>query len=77
MKSVSIYDASAAKRKVEKEQKAWKYIQDLSNLNAEDLDKIAVIDGNRKYTYKRMFREWERYAAVFSALNMTEEQNSR
>ncbi len=77
MKTVSIYDASAAKRKVEKEQKAWKYIQDLSNLNAEDLEKVAVIDGNRKYTYKRMFREWERYAAVFSALNMTEEQHAR
>ena len=40
-------------------------------------DKIAVIDGNRKYTYKRMFREWERYASVFSALKMTEEQSAR
>ena len=29
------------------DQKAWKYIRDLCNVNAGDLDKLAIIDGNR------------------------------
>ena len=77
MDYVSIYDATAAKREVKQDQKAWKYIREVCSLNDGDLDKVAVIDGNRKYTYKRMFREWERYASVFSALHMTEAQNAR
>ena len=77
MKTASIFDVTAGKRKVKKEQKAWKYIQDLCTLNDTDLNKLAVIDGNRKYTYRGMFREWERYASVFTALDMTEEQNAR
>ena len=77
METVSIFEAMAAKRKVQKEQKAWKYIQELCSLNGDDSDKVAIIDGNRKYSYKRMFREWERYASVFSALDMTEEENAR
>ncbi len=77
MDYVSIFDATTAKREVKQEQKAWKYIREVCSLNDGDLDKVAVIDGNRKYTYKRMFREWERYASVFSALHMTEDQNAR
>ena len=77
MEAISIFDATAAKREVPQEQKAWKYIRDVCSLNDGDLDKVAIIDGNRKYTYKRMFREWERYASVFSALRMTEKQNAR
>ena len=77
METESIFEATAAKRKVKKEQKAWKYIQEVCSLDDDGLDKLAIIDGNRKYTYKRMFREWERYASVFTALDMTEEQNAR
>ena len=77
METASIYDVSADKRKIEKEQKAWKYIRELCSLNAGDINKVAVIDGNRKFSYRRMFREWERYASVFTALEMTEEQNAR
>ncbi len=77
METTRIFDATAAKRKVQKDQKAWKYLQEVCSLNDDDMDKIAIIDGNRKYTYKRMFREWERYASVFSALGMTEEENAR
>ncbi len=77
MESISIFDATTAKRKVKKEQKAWKYLRELCSLNDSDLDKTAVIDGNRNYTYDRMFREWERYASVFTALDMTEEQKAR
>ncbi|MBO7702258.1 MAG: AMP-binding protein, partial [Eggerthellaceae bacterium] len=77
METESIFEATAAKRKVKKEQKAWKYIQEVCSLDDDGLDKLAIIDGNRKYTYKRMFREWERYASVFTALDMTEEQSAR
>ena len=77
METISIYDATAAKRKVKKEQKAWKFIRELCGQNASDLNKVAVMDGNRQYTYGQMFREWEHYASVFTALEMTEEQNSR
>ena len=77
MKAVSIYDVTADKRKVKKKQKAWKYLRDLSSLNGSDLNKVAIIDGNREYTYGRMFQEWERYASVFTAMEMTEEQGAR
>ena len=77
MEQVNIYKATAAKRKVNKKQKAWKYIRELCSQNGSDLNKVAIIDGKRKYTYGQMFREWEHYASVFTALNMTEEQKSR
>lgn len=75
--ALSIYDVTAGKQKISKEQKSWKYIRELNSLNDGDHDKLAIIDGNRKFTYGRMFREWERYASVFTALEMTEEQNAR
>ena len=77
MKKASIYEAMAPRRKVEQGQRAWKYIQDLSKISADDLNKTAITDGSKKYTYGLMFREWERYASVFSALDMTEKQNAR
>ena len=77
MKTASIYDMTAAKRKVKTEQKAWKYLRDICGQNGSDLNRLAIIDGDIKYTYAQMFREWERYAAVFTALDMTEEQNAR
>ena len=77
MEAVSIFDATKAKRKIKNKQKAWKYIQELCSLSEGDSEKLAIIDGNRKYTYAQMFRQWERYASVFSALEMTEEQNAR
>lgn len=77
MKAVSIYDATAAKREVSTEQKAWKYIRELCSLDDGALNKLAIIDGSRKFTYKRMFREWKRYASVFTAMHMTERQNAR
>ena len=77
MEAVSIYEMSAAKRKVKKEQRAWKYLRELCSLNSSDMNRLAVIDGNREYTYGQMFREWERYASVFTSLGMTEEENAR
>ena len=77
MGTESIFEKMAAKRKIKQGQRAWKYIRDLSSQDLGDLNKTAIIDGNREYTYGSMFREWERYASVFSALDMTEEQNAR
>lgn len=77
METVSIYEATTNRRKVKQSQRAWKYIQDLCNLTAGDMNKTALIDGRKEYTYGLMFREWERYASVFSALEMTEKQHAR
>ena len=46
-------------------------------IQSNDLNKPAIIDGNRTYTYGQMFREWERYATVFTSLGMTEVQKAR
>ena len=43
METVSIYDMSAAKRKVKKEQRAWKYIREVCSLNSSDLNKHFCI----------------------------------
>lgn len=77
MENVSIFEATTARRKVRQSQKAWKYIRDLCSLDLRDLNKTAIINGSREYTYGSMFREWERYASVFSALGMTEAEHAR
>ena len=59
------------------EQKVWKFIRELNSCSKERLDSAAVIDGGREYTYRQMFRRWERYAEVFSALGMTGKNHSR
>jgi acyl-coenzyme A synthetase/AMP-(fatty) acid ligase len=58
-------------------QKAWKYIQDINSTSAAALNKVALNDGVKAYTYGLMFRMWERYASVFTALRMTKEQDAR
>ncbi|MBR2707044.1 MAG: AMP-binding protein [Mogibacterium sp.] len=67
----------AERKQVRQSQKAWKYIRDVNNTSLSDLSRIAVEDGKRKYTYGLMFREWERYASVFTALGMTGANSSR
>lgn len=70
--------AQTEKRKrVRQSQKAWKYIRDVNNTEIADLRRTALMDGGRTYTYGLMFREWERYASVFSALGMTGEKGAR
>ncbi|MCR4876852.1 MAG: hypothetical protein K5922_06750 [Clostridiales bacterium] len=49
----------------------------MNNTSLSDLNRVALEDGARSYTYGLMFREWERYASVFSALGMTGEAHSR
>ena len=59
------------------EQKIWQFIKELNSGSDEQLDAIALVQGKRKYSYRQMFRWWERYAEVFSALGITEQNRSR
>lgn len=58
------------------DQSVWKYIR-RRNADPARLGRTAVIDCTRQYSYAQMFGEWERYARVFSALGMTEENAAR
>ena len=58
-------------------QRSWKYIVDINSASKARLDRIALIDMERTYTYRQMFRNWEKYAEVFSALGITEDNQSR
>ena len=59
------------------DQKCCKYIRALNSVSDERPDSIALFDGKRDYTYRRMFRRWELYAEVFSALDICAEHGSR
>ena len=59
------------------EQKCWEYLRELNSFSDERLDSVALIDFKRSYTYRQMFRKWENYAEVFSALNMTGARHAR
>ena len=58
-------------------QKSWKFIKELNSYSTERLDSVALSDGRREYTYDQMFRKWDRYARVFSALDITGKNQSR
>ncbi len=55
-------------------QKAWSFIKEK---NSHVLEKSALSDGAATYTYGEMFKQWERYASVFSALGMTADSKAR
>ncbi len=59
------------------EQKCWSFIRELNSCSAQRLDSVAIRDGYRQYTYRQMFRYWERYAEAFSAVNITDKNQSR
>ena len=63
------------RKQISPAQKAWHYIREVNSLHNCDLNKTAIVDGTKEYTYGLMFREWERYASVFTALGMTEEES--
>lgn len=67
----------AKRQNINRAQKAWKFLRDVSSTSLSDLSRTAVKDGSREYTYGLMFREWDRYASVFSALGLTGENHSR
>ena len=59
------------------EQKSWKFIKELNSYSRESLNAVALSDGKSDLTYRQMFRKWESYAEVFSALEITELNHSR
>lgn len=58
-------------------QKSWKFIKELNSYSEESLNRVALINGKRKFTYRQLFRQWDRYAEVFFAMKITQKQNSR
>lgn len=58
-------------------QKVWQFVKEHNMVEDGQLDKLAVIDAGRKITYGEMFDEWEQYARVFSALDITSSNKSR
>ncbi len=59
------------------DQKAFRFVKEMNSYSEERLDRIALIDGRRQYTYRQLFRSWDRYAEVFAALGITEQNGSR
>lgn len=59
------------------EQKCWQYIREVNGDSDERLDLVALTDCRREYTYRRMYGMWERYARVFSALDITSKSGAR
>ena len=55
----------------------YSYIKERRCVSKKDLRKLAMIDGTREYTYEEMFEQWDNYARVFSALNITDKNKSR
>lgn len=65
------------RRKTDTNQQVWKYIREVNSLSDESAEMTALIDGEKRFTYRAMFDEWHRYAAVFTALGMTDADRSR
>lgn len=59
------------------EQKNWEFIRELNSCSEDRLNATALKDGGREYSYRQMFRRWERYSAVFSELGIGEKHRSR
>ena len=59
------------------EQSVWHYLMERSAADEGREQAVALIDCTREYTYEQMFAEWYRYARVFSALGITEDNHSR
>ena len=58
-------------------QKCWSFIRELNSVSEERLNSVALRDNRTTYTYKQMFRKWERYAEVFTGLGIGEAARSR
>ena len=57
--------------------KAWEFVKELNSFSEERLDRTALIDGKRSYSYRQLFRSWDRYAEVFAALGICGQNGSR
>jgi len=59
------------------DQPCWSFIKEMNSFSNERLDSVAVRDGYRAYTYRQMFRYWEKYAEAFSGVRITSLNRSR
>ena len=59
------------------DQPIWSFIKEMNSVSDERLDRVALIDSYRTYTYRQMFRAWERYAEAFSGIGLTGENHAR
>lgn len=66
-----------AGKSADPDQKAWSFIRQLNEAAGTKPDRIALEDGARQISYRDMYRHWERYAAVFTSLGMTEKEKAR
>ena len=57
------------------QKKSWKLIKEKNTGSREDL--IAISEGKKGITYGEMFGRWDQSAKAFSALGITQENNSR
>ena len=77
--------AEKERKKVEKrikdgsisDQKVWACVKERVGFDEDILNRAAVIDCTREYSYRQMFEEWDRYARVFSALDICSDNASR
>jgi len=58
-------------------QKVWQYVKERASVEPDRMYAPAIMDCSRTYTYAQMFDQWDRYARVFSALDMTGAKKSR
>ena len=65
---------SLCQNTINQDQKAWSFIKQYNIANS---DKTAIKDGSFAYTYEDIFKHWESYAKVFTALGMTGARKAR
>ena len=59
------------------DQPCWSFIEEVNSFSEERLESIAIRDGYRTYTYRQMFRYFERYAEAFSGADISGKKHSR
>ncbi len=59
------------------DQPCWSFIKEMNSFSEERLESVAIRDGYRAYTYRQMFRNWQRYAEAFTGVGITGENGSR
>ena len=77
MENTSAEASQSEGLQINQDQKAWKFILDANSRDRKQLNHTAITDGTNIYTYRLMFRQWDRYASVFTALGMTGENHAR
>lgn len=58
-------------------QKVWANLKERLSCDPALLQRTAVVDCTREYTFEQLFQEWERYAKVFSGLEIDAKNHSR